>query len=93
MCDSYELREFISNHTQHYYDDHHGYWIGLTDKAKVGQWLWVNGSNQNQTDGFWNNQTGGNCVLTVPNNPPLANWKAASCFMENRWICESRALI
>ncbi|KAK6326296.1 hypothetical protein J4Q44_G00019410 [Coregonus suidteri] len=87
---SQEEQELISNHTQHYFDGYHGYWIGLT---KVGQWLWVNGSNQNQTDGFWNSQTGGNCVLTVPNNPPLANWNAAWCFMENRWICESRALI
>nr|XP_029535544.1 C-type lectin domain family 12 member B-like [Oncorhynchus nerka]XP_029535545.1 C-type lectin domain family 12 member B-like [Oncorhynchus nerka]XP_029535546.1 C-type lectin domain family 12 member B-like [Oncorhynchus nerka] len=85
-------QEFIHNHTQYYFDIHHGYWIGLTDIANVNQWLWVNGSHQ--TDGFWKRQTGGgNCVLTVPNNAPLANWNAESCSMQNRWICESRALL
>ncbi|CDQ69660.1 unnamed protein product [Oncorhynchus mykiss] len=85
-------KEFIHNHTQYYFDIHHGYWIGLTDIANVNQWLWVNGSHQ--TDGFWKRQTGGgNCALTVPNNGPLANWNAESCSMQNRWICESRALL
>ncbi|XP_055783890.1 CD209 antigen-like protein C [Salvelinus fontinalis] len=88
---SQKEQEFIHNHTQFYFDMHHGYWIGLTDIAHVSQWLWVNGSQQ--TDGFWNKQTGGNCVLTVPNKASLANWNAESCSMENRWICESRALI
>uniref|UniRef100_A0A4W5LSQ0 C-type lectin domain-containing protein n=1 Tax=Hucho hucho TaxID=62062 RepID=A0A4W5LSQ0_9TELE len=90
---SQEEQEFIHNHTKEYYDGYHGYWIGLTDKAAVGKWLWVNGSHQNLTDGFWNSQTRGNCVLTVPKNAPLANWNAESCDMQNRWICESRALI
>lgn len=86
-------QEFIHNHTKDYYDDYHGYWIGLTDKAENGKWLWVNGSHQNLTDGFWNSRNGGNCVLTIPKNAPLANWNAVSCDMQNRWICESRALI
>ncbi|CAB1334395.1 unnamed protein product, partial [Coregonus sp. 'balchen'] len=90
---SQEEQEFIHNNTKYYHDEHHGYWIGLSYKAKVGQWLWVNGNNQNQTDGFWKRQTGGDCMLTVPKNAPLANWNAAWCDMENRWICESRALI
>uniref|UniRef100_A0A674CY08 C-type lectin domain-containing protein n=1 Tax=Salmo trutta TaxID=8032 RepID=A0A674CY08_SALTR len=84
-------QEFIHNHTQYYFDMHHGYWIGLSGIANISQWLWVNGSQQ--TDGFWKRQTGGNCVLTVPKNAPLANWNAESCSMLNRWICESRALI
>ncbi|XP_045082570.1 C-type lectin domain family 12 member B-like [Coregonus clupeaformis] len=90
---SQKEQEFIHNHTQYYYDKDHGYWIGLNDIAKVGQWLWVSGSHQNLTDGFWKRQTGGDCVLTVPNNAPLDNWNAESCSMQNRWICESRALI
>ncbi|CAB1334370.1 unnamed protein product [Coregonus sp. 'balchen'] len=85
---SQKEQEFIHNHTQYYYDKDHGYWIGLNDIAKVGQWLWVSGSHQNLTDGFWKRQTGGDCVLTVPNNAPLDNWNAESCSMQNRWICE-----
>nr|XP_046172292.1 C-type lectin domain family 9 member A-like [Oncorhynchus gorbuscha] len=86
-------QEFIHNHTKEYYDKYHGYWIGLTDKAEEGKWLWVNGGHQNLTDGFWNSQTGGDCVLTIPSNAPLANWNAVRCDMQNSWICESRALI
>uniref|UniRef100_A0A8C8CX03 C-type lectin domain-containing protein n=1 Tax=Oncorhynchus tshawytscha TaxID=74940 RepID=A0A8C8CX03_ONCTS len=71
-------QEFIHSHTKEYYDKYHGYWIGLTDKAEDGKWLWVNGSHQNLTDG----QTGGDCVLTIPNNAPLANWNAVRCDMQ-----------
>ncbi|XP_029573814.1 C-type lectin domain family 12 member B-like isoform X2 [Salmo trutta] len=42
-------QEFIHNHTQYYFDMHHGYWIGLSGIANISQWLWVNGSQQ--TDG------------------------------------------
>ncbi|XP_045073194.1 C-type lectin domain family 4 member F-like [Coregonus clupeaformis] len=93
--DSQEEQEFILNNTQAYYDEDHGYWIGLTDIAEDGQWLWVDGRHQNLTDGFWKRQPvwGRDCALTNPNNAPLANWNAASCGQRNRWICESRALI
>ncbi|XP_029595846.1 CD209 antigen-like protein B isoform X2 [Salmo trutta] len=92
---SQEEQEFILNNTQAYYDEDHGYWIGLTDIAEDGQWLWVDGRNQNLTDGFWKIQPvwGRDCALTNPNNAPLANWNAASCGQRNRWICESKALI
>ncbi|XP_035601856.1 C-type lectin domain family 4 member F-like isoform X3 [Oncorhynchus keta] len=53
---SQEEQEFILNNTQAYYDEDHGYWIGLTDIAEDGQWLWVDGRNQNLTDGQTSNQ-------------------------------------
>ncbi|TKS82493.1 C-type lectin domain family 12 member B [Collichthys lucidus] len=49
VIDSLEEEEFISNHSQYYYDKYHGYWIGLykdpNESSDDQKWLWINGRN------------------------------------------------
>ncbi|KAG8009846.1 hypothetical protein GBF38_013898 [Nibea albiflora] len=39
VIDSLQEQEFISNHSQSYYDAFHGYWMGLYE------WRWIDGRN------------------------------------------------
>ncbi|XP_047454213.1 oxidized low-density lipoprotein receptor 1-like [Mugil cephalus] len=43
IIDSPGEQEFIRNHTEYYYDEYHGYWIGL--KESNNTWFWVDGRN------------------------------------------------
>ncbi|XP_029360762.1 C-type lectin domain family 4 member G-like [Echeneis naucrates] len=91
VIESQEEQEFISNHTEKYNDDNHGYWIGLN---KDSTWMWADGSNLTFT--FWSTNevtSSGYCVLSSPHADPSGSWKIAWCRMKNRYICETRALI
>ncbi|XP_030605862.1 CD209 antigen-like [Archocentrus centrarchus] len=91
---SLEEQEFINNHTETYNDDKHGYWIGFSKRSPKDAWTWVDGSNTTVT--YWTTHGAGygtSCALSVPTVPPLASWSKVSCTMNNRWICERRALI
>uniref|UniRef100_UPI0037E8145B C-type lectin domain family 4 member A n=1 Tax=Semicossyphus pulcher TaxID=241346 RepID=UPI0037E8145B len=93
VIESQEEQEFINNHTQEYIDDKHGYWIGLNYKDLTETWTWVDGSNL--TVGYWKEQQASDrlCALTSRYGDPQANWQKTSCYMKNRYICETRALI
>uniref|UniRef100_A0A3Q0STF7 C-type lectin domain-containing protein n=1 Tax=Amphilophus citrinellus TaxID=61819 RepID=A0A3Q0STF7_AMPCI len=89
-----QTQEFINNHTETYNDDKHGYWIGFSKRSPKDAWTWVDGSNTTVT--YWTTHGAGygtSCALSVPTAPPLASWSKVSCTMNNRWICERRALI
>ncbi|XP_016380129.1 C-type lectin domain family 9 member A-like isoform X2 [Sinocyclocheilus rhinocerous] len=88
IIDSVEEQEFINQQTESYYDEYHGYWIGLSEK-KEETWVWTTGAELE--GGFWvNGPSKGymECVLSVPSKNPLKSWISASCYMRNRWICE-----
>ncbi|KAI1886045.1 hypothetical protein AGOR_G00209990 [Albula goreensis] len=91
VIDSKEEQEFINSHSLSYYDKWHGYWIGLM--TEDGTRRWVNGAPL--TEEYWNPNFGqhSSCVLTNSSSNPLESWKSASCYMHNRWICESNTLI
>lgn len=44
ICHGYDLQEFISNHIKYYYDNYHGYWVGLHETGGKN-WIWVDGRN------------------------------------------------
>ncbi|XP_035765197.1 C-type lectin domain family 4 member E-like [Neolamprologus brichardi] len=78
------------------YDDL--FWIGLTDSAVEGRWLWVDGSPLNESLTFWyfhdepNDLTeedpdGQDCAKMGP-----MYWFAASCKVTHRSICEKPAV-
>ncbi|XP_019960520.2 CD209 antigen-like protein C isoform X2 [Paralichthys olivaceus] len=92
VIESSREQEFINNHTKAYDDEKHGYWIGLSKMNDVGTWMWVDGSNV--TLKYWTAEPGYkvSCALSLPRADPQANWKRSSCYMWNRWICETRAL-
>ncbi|XP_043116435.1 C-type lectin domain family 9 member A isoform X2 [Puntigrus tetrazona] len=90
--DSVEEQEFINQHATSYYDEYHGYWIGLSEKTEKA-WVWTTGGKLKE--GFWiSDPPEGymHCVLSVTSKNPLKSWISASCHMYNRWICELDAL-
>ncbi|XP_067093998.1 asialoglycoprotein receptor 1 [Osmerus mordax] len=101
VIESMDEQEFISNYTSFYYDAYHGYWIGLSKTEMPNQrWKWVDGSNL--TTSYVTPRpigSSGDCVLAMPQSSrfpeitPLTNWDTASCQMNNRWICKTKALI
>uniref|UniRef100_W5MK57 C-type lectin domain-containing protein n=1 Tax=Lepisosteus oculatus TaxID=7918 RepID=W5MK57_LEPOC len=68
------------------------YWIGLTDTAEEGTFLWVDGSRD--TRGFWDsgqpNDPNGNhdCVAIYPRSSSLNAWNDIPCSASRSWICE-----
>ncbi|XP_058850066.1 C-type lectin domain family 4 member M-like [Acipenser ruthenus] len=83
------------------------YWIGLTDAATEGTWLWVDGTPLNDKAKYWHgnepddwkgeDSSGEDCArlayLTSPANS-LKAWFDASCTrQQHRRICETTALI
>nr|XP_023656998.1 killer cell lectin-like receptor subfamily B member 1A [Paramormyrops kingsleyae] len=86
-----EEQMFIMNFAPTYYDEWHGYWIGLTGKAQ--DWVWINGSSL--TTGFWADagKQNGTHVLTNIDRKTLNSWRQAWPDMRNRWICENKALL
>ncbi|XP_062393707.1 C-type lectin domain family 4 member E-like isoform X2 [Sardina pilchardus] len=91
--DTADEQAFINNHTKYYYDEWHGYFIGLSNIQD--KWQWVNGSELK--GGYWT--TGrpiiqyGSCVASMPSTDPMKSWKNVECYMKNRWICEMEAAI
>nr|XP_015193396.1 PREDICTED: CD209 antigen-like protein E isoform X1 [Lepisosteus oculatus] len=72
------------------------YWIGLTDTAEEGTFLWVDGSRD--TRGFWDsgqpNDPNGNhdCVAIYPRSSSLNAWNDIPCSASRSWICEVDAV-
>uniref|UniRef100_A0A8C9U8M0 C-type lectin domain family 4 member C-like n=1 Tax=Scleropages formosus TaxID=113540 RepID=A0A8C9U8M0_SCLFO len=91
--DSEDEQRFISELAPSYFDQWHGYWIGLC-KITRG-WFWVNGAPL--TEEFWINEPNNDenrCALTNTKDNTLKSWRSAySWQMRNRWICENKALI
>ncbi|XP_067366815.1 dromaiocalcin-2-like [Channa argus] len=93
IIDNLQEQEFVSNNTKYYYDNYHGYWVGLNQTAD-NNWVWVDGHND--TLGYWIRGALGNigpCALMIPGRNFTANWNPTLCAMENKFICESEALI
>ncbi|XP_071326255.1 C-type lectin domain family 9 member A isoform X2 [Trachinotus anak] len=93
VIDSLQEQEFVVNHTKFYYDEHHGYWIGLRQIENSKDWLWVGG--RNDTLGYWGEEQladAGPCALMIPKKNPTASWDPANCKMLNKFICESDIL-
>ncbi|XP_070692206.1 C-type lectin domain family 1 member B-like [Pempheris klunzingeri] len=93
VIETLQEQEFISNHTEFYYDHFHGYWLGLYE-SDGKNWNWIDG--RNDTLGFWAKGMLGNhgrCGLMIPDRNLKANWDPADCVMANKFICESEGLI
>ncbi|KAJ3598167.1 hypothetical protein NHX12_001680 [Muraenolepis orangiensis] len=84
-------QEFVANNTQTYSTDR-GYWMGLS--LKTDRWTWVDGSKLVTT--YWEDDSptsGAVCALSLKRVDRLASWRSARCYINNRWICESQALM
>ncbi|XP_048880631.1 CD209 antigen-like protein A isoform X2 [Brienomyrus brachyistius] len=88
-----EEQMFIMNLAPTYFDEWHGYWIGLTGNAK--DWVWIDGSSL--TTGFWADnvsQTKTHVLTNTGHETKTPNsWRSTPPNMLNQWICENRALL
>ncbi|XP_035984333.1 dromaiocalcin-1-like [Fundulus heteroclitus] len=90
--DNLQEQEFLSNHSTYYYDDHHGYWLGLRKVNNI--WQWPDG--RHDTLRYWMDQPFGGSgpyVLLIPGRPPTKSWDTSDAAFHNRLICEQEALI
>uniref|UniRef100_A0A669EYF0 C-type lectin domain-containing protein n=1 Tax=Oreochromis niloticus TaxID=8128 RepID=A0A669EYF0_ORENI len=73
------------------------FWIGLTDSAEQGRWLWVDGSPLNKSLSYWNDTEPDNwpeddCVMMGDKSHGyLKSWSDTSCKVSHRSICEKPA--
>lgn len=92
VIESLEEQKFIHNQIKYYFDEFHGFWIGLQNTNN--NWVWVDG--QTDTLGFWMNpdfHPTGPKALMIPNQPLNESWDPAQNKMLNKFICESKAVI
>ncbi|XP_075758237.1 macrophage mannose receptor 1-like [Pelodiscus sinensis] len=64
-------------------------WMGLTDQALEGAWMWVDGTHPATNASYWQTgePSGGskeNCALTLQDG----QWYDAPCTEEHHWVCE-----
>ncbi|KAK2810396.1 hypothetical protein Q5P01_000402 [Channa striata] len=90
-------QEFVTNNTKFYFDQWHGYFLGLFQTADKN-WVWVDGHNDTLqywvTDKLQTPDTNGTIyALLIPNRNVTANWNRADNKFENKFICERKALI
>ncbi|KAG7335990.1 hypothetical protein KOW79_000683 [Hemibagrus wyckioides] len=93
VIDTIEEQEFITQHISFYYDQYHGYWIGLSKNNNT--WIWITGAAL-ENAGYWTATPTPtdlrDCVLSKPISN-LKNWEANKCRMLNRYICEVKVLV
>ncbi|XP_068180573.1 natural killer cells antigen CD94-like [Antennarius striatus] len=93
VVDSLQEQELISNHSKFYYDEIHGYWLGLReDDGK--NWVWVDGSLD--TLSYWMEEdigTVGSNALLIPGRKPTASWDTAEYEMQNKFICKRKVIV
>ncbi|XP_030597015.1 hepatic lectin-like [Archocentrus centrarchus] len=97
--DSREEQRFLDGRVRNLMNEAEDkFWIGLTDSAAEGRWMWVD--NTPLTESFWlsgepnnwrgKNPEGENCVRMTEktSNPDLKSWNDVSCSDPHRSICE-----
>uniref|UniRef100_A0A3P9PTK1 Killer cell lectin-like receptor subfamily F member 1 n=1 Tax=Poecilia reticulata TaxID=8081 RepID=A0A3P9PTK1_POERE len=92
VIDDLEEQEFVSKNLKFYYDEYHGYWMGLQEVNNT--WTWING--RADTLGFWMKEalgTSGPVALLIPERNLTENWDKADEVFKNKFICEHEAVI
>uniref|UniRef100_A0A8C3SWT2 C-type lectin domain-containing protein n=1 Tax=Chelydra serpentina TaxID=8475 RepID=A0A8C3SWT2_CHESE len=64
-------------------------WMGLTDQAREGAWMWVDGTHSAANARYWRpgEPNGGqkeNCALARQDG----HWYDAPCMEQHHWVCE-----
>uniref|UniRef100_A0A3P8QRV6 C-type lectin domain-containing protein n=1 Tax=Astatotilapia calliptera TaxID=8154 RepID=A0A3P8QRV6_ASTCA len=96
--DSREEQEFLRKKVRRIMKDHEDkFWIGLTDSAEQGRWLWVDGSPLNESLSYWKDTEPDNwgeddCVMMGDKGDRYQkSWSDTSCKVSRRSICEKPA--
>uniref|UniRef100_I3KML2 C-type lectin domain-containing protein n=1 Tax=Oreochromis niloticus TaxID=8128 RepID=I3KML2_ORENI len=85
----------IDSSEEQSYDDF--FWIGLTDSAVEGRWLWVDGSPLNESLTFWFSHEPDDWTGEDPGGEDCASmekthWFDISCKLNQKSICEKPAV-
>ncbi|RVE63197.1 hypothetical protein OJAV_G00165400 [Oryzias javanicus] len=90
VISSHEEQTFIKNRIEYYYDEWHGYWIGL--QRINNNWTWVD--NSQDTLGYWKNPGSPESFAYIIQNANETNsWYIDRNGFLNRFICEIKAFI
>ncbi|XP_036071633.1 asialoglycoprotein receptor 1 isoform X2 [Oryzias melastigma] len=90
VISSQEEQKFIKSRIKYYYDEWHGYWIGL--RRINNNWIWVDDSQD--TLGYWKNPGSSEDFVHVVHDGPLnQSWVQLRNGFQNRFICEIKAFI
>ncbi|MEQ2262035.1 hypothetical protein XENORESO_021427, partial [Xenotaenia resolanae] len=84
--------KFVSDRSSYYYDEWHGYWLGLREVNS--NWTWVDG--RIDTLKYWikgSYASSGPFALLIPQKNYSENWDSADKVFQNRFICEHDVLI
>ncbi|XP_023187305.1 dromaiocalcin-1-like [Xiphophorus maculatus] len=92
VIDHLQEQEFLSKQIKYYYDEYHGYWLGLREINN--RWVWTDG--RNDTLGFWMGSDyglSGPFALLIPDKTPTKSWDTSDNAFLNKFICEQEALL
>ncbi|RVE63194.1 hypothetical protein OJAV_G00165370 [Oryzias javanicus] len=90
VISSIEEQTFVKSKIKYYYDEWHGYWIGL--RRINNNWIWVD--NSQDTLGYWKNPgSSDNFVHIVDKSPLKQSWVQIRNGFQNKFICEIKAFI
>uniref|UniRef100_G3PGI2 Asialoglycoprotein receptor-like 1 n=1 Tax=Gasterosteus aculeatus aculeatus TaxID=481459 RepID=G3PGI2_GASAC len=77
------------------------YWIGLVEREHEGQWSWVDGTDFNSTQTFWDDgqpdnwdwsENGEDCAqIHASERRKRKMWNDADCHLPNKYVCKTRA--
>ncbi|XP_014910728.1 C-type lectin domain family 12 member B-like [Poecilia latipinna] len=90
--DHLQEQEFLSKQIKSYYDEYHGFWLGLREINN--RWVWTDG--RNDTLGFWMGSVygpSGPFALLIPGKTPTNSWDTSDNGFLNKFICEQEALV
>ncbi|KAF7226530.1 transcript variant X2 [Nothobranchius furzeri] len=98
VINNLQEQEFISTYSAYYFDQWHGYWLGLNNLTN-SKWIWIDQHEDNLK--YWiPGQYGGSgpfaLLVPKPNDmvPPVTqNWDTSDPSFKLRFICEQNALI
>uniref|UniRef100_A0A3B3DU97 C-type lectin domain family 12 member B-like n=1 Tax=Oryzias melastigma TaxID=30732 RepID=A0A3B3DU97_ORYME len=92
VVDNLQEQEFIRKNCKFYFDEYHGYWLGLHKNGN--SWQWIDGRNDTDTLGSWApgfQDPSLRHALMIPDDG--GRWRPARAQFLNRFICEGEVLI
>ncbi|XP_041844291.1 C-type lectin domain family 4 member M-like isoform X3 [Melanotaenia boesemani] len=89
VIDDLQEQQFIGQNTKYYFDQHHGYWMGLQNNGTT--WVWIDGHKD--TLQYWRTLNAKLYGLMIPGTNISQSWDSGDIEFQNKFICEDDVLI